>query len=148
VVRLGLWLGILPLRLRRYTLPTLLQRLTPERSRPPRCRPIEMGRMVRFVVWLCQRRCFRIRLFPKACLRQTLALYYVLTRLGYPVVMHFGILKKGGVLIGHSWVTLTGQPVAEDMHTQIFQIVYSYPTVASRGTSAEGGPCGAAELFL
>ena len=147
-LRLGGWLCTLPMQLRRYSLPRLLRRLTPGPGRRPRFGALEVDQAVRLVGWLCQRRCFRTRLFPRVCLRQALALYYVLTRLRYPVVLHFGILKKGGVLIGHSWVTVAGEPVTEDMHTQLFHIIYSHPTAVSRGTSAEGGPCRTAGLFV
>jgi hypothetical protein len=134
VLRLAGWLCVLPMRLRMYPLPELLRRLMPEQGRRTRSYAIEMDQAVRLVAWVCQRRCFRTRLFPRTCLRQALALYYVLTRLGYPVAIHFGILKKGDMLIGHSWVTVAGQPVAEDRHTQIFSIVYSYPTASFHET--------------
>jgi len=127
-VRVGLWLCGLPLRLRVYTLPSLLHRLTlTRRARRPL---LEMDDAVATVVRLCQARLFRLPLFPRPCLRQALALYYVLTHLGYPVVIHFGVRKEREELHGHSWVTCQGMPVAERTPTDLFTIVYSYPVPA------------------
>jgi hypothetical protein len=86
-----------------------------------------MDRMVRLVVRVCHLRCFRPPLFPRACLRQALALYYMLRRLGYPAAIHFGIHKAEEALHGHSWVTVQGQIVAESMPVEAFHEVYSYP---------------------
>jgi len=89
--------------------------------------PQEMDRMVRLVVRVCRLRCFRPPLFPRACLRQALALYYTLRRMGYPVAIHFGVHKAEEALHGHSWVTVQGQVVAESMSVEVFHEVYSYP---------------------
>jgi transglutaminase superfamily protein len=129
-VRVGLWLCGLPLRLRVYPLPTLLHRLTRVcRTQGPL---IERDDAVATVVRLCQARLFRLPFFPRSCLRQALALSYVLTRMGYPVTIHFGVRKAGGALHGHSWVTCQGMPVAEHTRTDLFTIVYSYPASAGR----------------
>ena len=47
VVRLGVWLAVLPVRLRRHTLPKLLQRLTPRPARAQRPSPHERDVVVR-----------------------------------------------------------------------------------------------------
>jgi hypothetical protein len=127
-VRVGLWLCGLPLRLRVFSLPTLLHRLT--RARRTRGRLLEMDHAIETVVQLCQGRLFRLPLFPQSCLRQALALYYLLTRMDYPVAIHFGVRKEGEALHGHSWVTFQGTPVAERTRTGLFTIVYSYPAPA------------------
>jgi len=127
-VRVGLWLFGLPLRLRVYSLPTLLHRLP--LARRTRGHRLEMDHAIETVVPLCQSWLFRLPLFPRPCLRQALALYYVLTRLGYPVAIHFGVRKEREELHGHSWVTCQGTPVAERTPTDLFTIVYSYPAPA------------------
>ena len=71
-----------------------------------------MDHAVRTVVRVCQARLFRLPIFPRACLRQALALYYVLTALGYPATIHFGARKGDEALHGHSWVTIRGMSVA------------------------------------
>jgi hypothetical protein len=92
----------------------------------------EMDGVVRVVVWVSHRWLFRLLGFPRACLRQSLALYYVLTRLGYPVTIHFGVQKVGAVLHGHSWVTVQGTPVAESTPLGDFQQVYTYASATAR----------------
>jgi hypothetical protein len=137
-VRVGVWLLGLPLRLRHHSLPGLLDRLAVVK-RPPSDSPQEMDRMVRLVVWVCRLRCFRLPLFPRACLRQALALYYTLCRLGYPVTIHFGVHKAEEALHGHSWVTVQGQIVAESMPVDAFHEVYSHPPAAAGAGSVQHG---------
>jgi Transglutaminase-like superfamily len=147
-VRVGLWLCGLPILLRRHPLPAFLRRLTPVRGRRECSRPLALPHATRVVVRVCQLRCFRLPIFPQACLRRALALYYVLTRCGYAVEIHFGIRRAGEVLHGHSWVTVQGQPVAEHTRTDLFTVVYSYASTAGRCThrtkhsSCEGGTHG------
>jgi hypothetical protein len=131
-VRLGLWLCWLPILLRVYTLPGLLQRLTPLRGRQQSRSPPEMDQAVRMVVRLCQLRLFRRPMFPRPCLRQALALYYVLIRMGYPVKIHFGVYKEGEDLHGHSWVTVQGMPVAERTLGEACKVIYSFPLASHR----------------
>ena len=91
-----------------------------------------MERTVSIVARLCRLRMFRLPWFPRACLRQSLALYRVLTRMGYPVEIHFGIHKDGEILQGHSWVTLQGRSIADENPTEVFKLVYSYPRAQYR----------------
>ena len=142
-VRASMWLCVLPIRLHRSPLPTLLARLTPARARQPL--PVnapDLQRLMRLVVWVCHLRLFRTRVFPRACLRQSLALYYALSRIGYPVVIHFGVHKEEDLLHGHSWVTVSGTAVAEPTSLDVFHVVYSYPAAssASGSRSVEGLP--------
>ena len=51
--------------------------------------------------------------------------------MGYPVEIHFGALKDGEDLYGHSWVTMHGEPVADTARSGIFKVVYSYPSARS-----------------
>ncbi|HEY7496232.1 MAG TPA: lasso peptide biosynthesis B2 protein [Candidatus Tectomicrobia bacterium] len=127
-IRLGVWLLGLPVRLRRYPLPVLLERLAAVGEQQAGGSPQDLERVVRLVVRVCRLRCFRLRLFPRACLRQALALYYILTRMGYAVTIHFGVHKVGEELRGHSWVTIQGTPVAESTPAGVFHCVYAYPS--------------------
>ena len=83
------------------------------------------------VTTVCQFRLFRFPLFPRACLRQSLTMYRVLTAMGYPVMIHFGVRKQGAAFVGHSWVTLNGRPLAERGSPE-FTAVYSYPLPTDR----------------
>jgi hypothetical protein len=130
-VHVGVWLLGLPIRLRRQSLPRLLDRLAVVKGQLSSDSPQEMDRMVRLIVWVCRLRCFRLSLFPRPCLRQALALYYTLRRMGYPVTIHFGVHKAEEVLHGHSWVTVQGQVVAESMPVEAFHEVYSHPPAAA-----------------
>ncbi len=132
----------LPILLRFRTLPELLEQLTQRKGqRRKRIRPT-LDRAVQIIVRVCHLRPFRRPFFPRTCLRQALALYDMLTYLGYAVIIHFGILKMGEELRGHSWVTLDGKPIAENGDPgACHHIVYSYPS--SQPGSARDG----AEMF-
>lgn len=124
-------LCLLPVLEKFHSLPALLTRLTP--SRPDRKVPgdDEMDRVVLLVRRLCHRRPFRSALFPKACLRQSLVLYHVLTHKGYPVEFHLGARKQGEELICHSWLTLFEKPVGEREIPKVIRTLYCYPTPAN-----------------
>jgi len=117
----------LPVLLRLYALPTLLHRLTTPDATGMAPSEVKRDRAVRVVLRVCQLRPFRFRLFPRTCLRQALALYYMLTRLGYPVMIHFGVRKGKEELQGHSWITVKGMPVTQREGSSPYNIVYSYP---------------------
>jgi Transglutaminase-like superfamily len=136
-LRLAAWLCLLPIIMRLHPLPEILQRFTSVRRQPNERSPLEMDRAVQIVVRICRLGLFHLPLFPRACLRQSLALYFVLTRMGYPVEIHFGIRKDGEDLGGHSWVTLDGKPVADRTHTGVFAAVYSYPPISRPSMSDE-----------
>lgn len=119
---------VLPLRMRSAPLPLLLQRMTARRgSRGSEATSLDVERVAQVVERICHIRVFRSALFPRACVRQSLALYRALTGLGYPVVIHFGVRKNGERVTGHSWVTLHGQVIADRPSVGRFEPVYSYP---------------------
>ena len=118
-----------PILLHFRTLPELLEQLTRRKGKRRRKPRPTLDRAVEIIVRVCHLRPFRGRLFPRTCLRQALALYDMLTYLGYAVTIHFGILKIGEELRGHSWVTLEGKPMAEKGDPGIcHHLVYSYPS--------------------
>jgi hypothetical protein len=43
------------------------------------------------------------------------------------VEIHFGAVKDGETLQGHSWVTIQGEPVADTARSELFKVVYTYP---------------------
>jgi hypothetical protein len=122
---LVLWLVWLPAALRIYTIPRLLERLAQSR-RNDASNSMNLNEAVKIATRICNLRPFRSRFFPQRCLRQSLTLYRTLTRMGYPVELHFGVYKNGEKLRGHSWVTIEGKPVAEGTRTEIFKSIYSY----------------------
>jgi hypothetical protein len=138
VLRLGVWLCLLPIFLRLRSLPMLLQRLTPVRERHKK-NSIELDRALHIVIGLCHMRIFYLPIFPKVCLRQSFALYHVLNRMGYPVEIHFGVQKQGEELMGHSWVTIQGKPVADTARREIFKPVYSYRSSSPLDVMSKSG---------
>jgi hypothetical protein len=132
-------LCLLPILENSHTLPALLGRLAPIRPKKQTADMFAMERAIRLVLRICHRRPFRSALFPKACLRQSLVLYHVLTYLGFPVEFHLGVRKQGEELIAHSWVTMQGEPLADTARSGVFKVVYSYPynTLSSGGIEIE-----------
>ena len=129
-LKCGFWLCRLPLLLRFYSLPGLLERITSPGTSVGSASSMEMDQAVNVVVRLCGLRFFRLPFFPRACLKQSLVLYRVLVRMGRPVRIHFGVQRRGSAIEGHSWVTLHGRPIAERVPPETFATVYSYPLQA------------------
>jgi hypothetical protein len=50
-------------------------------------------------------------LYRATCLRQSLALWWLLRRRHIPAELRIGVRKDGGELQAHAWVELAGQPV-------------------------------------
>jgi hypothetical protein len=126
-VRVGGWLCLLPILLRIYSLSTLLQRLNQVRGK---CRrdTHDVEQVVHIVVRVCNLRPFNWQIFPRRCLRQSLSIYRTLIQFGYPAEIHFGIRKDDADLVGHSWVTMQGKTVADRAQSDLFKVVYSYPS--------------------
>jgi hypothetical protein len=121
-----LWLCWLPVALRVHIIPILLKRLALSEAHVKRT-PMELRETIGFVTRVCNLRVFRSRIFPKQCLRQSLALYRTLSQMGYPVEIHFGVKKDDKNFQGHSWVTIHGESVADTAPDGHFKAVYSYP---------------------
>ena len=130
--RVGLFLCSLPLRVRRQALPLMLQRLTSATGRPIAGRAMEPGRVVQIVRRVCRLGVFGLPVFPKLCLRQSLALFRFLSRMGYPVEIHFGVQKDGRNLGGHSWVVLHGRTLGERSPAEEFRTIYSHAAASER----------------
>lgn len=127
---LVLWLIWLPVMLRIHAIPMLFKRLARSKNHIGN-RPIELRDAVDIVKRISNLRPFRSRIFPRRCLRQSLALYRTLCQMGYAVEIHFGVMKDGRNFQGHSWVTMQGEHVADTARSDIFKIVYSYPPAES-----------------
>lgn len=126
-LRVSVWLCLLPLRLRARTLPGLLADTTYRRARKWTWPSFEKAHTVSVVQRVCGLPLFRTAIFPRACLRESLALYHVLTSLGHPVRIHVGVRMDGSGFTAHSWVTLDGEPVGGPRGDALFRTLYSYP---------------------
>ena len=124
--QVALWVCALPVWIRLLSLPALLGSLTAARKSRTHAGALNLDETVAIVARVCRWRLFRSRPFPRSCLRQSLALFRVLTRMGYPVMIHFGVQTRGPAFLGHSWVTLNGRPLAEAESPRRFTSVYSY----------------------
>jgi hypothetical protein len=126
IITSGLWLCMLPILLRRHALPELLRRTT-ERNYGRRPTTINLDASMGALIRLCQCPFFRLPLFPKHCMRQSLVLYRAMIRMGYPVAIHFGVHKNETSFRGHSWITVNGRLLGEPGPVSHFTTVYSYP---------------------
>jgi hypothetical protein len=138
--RMAVWLCELPVLLPVLPLPALLRRITSRAShQTPAEGALPPDVVADVAVHVCRLPMFRVRPFPRACLRQSLVLFRALTTMGYPATIHFGVRKEGQAVEGHSWVTLYGRPVAESGSVDAFAALYSFErdteTDAARRTS-------------
>lgn len=136
---LVLWLFWLPVMLRVHAIPMLLKRLA-RSEKHIRETPMELRDAVDIVTRICNLMPFRARIFPQRCLRQSLALYRTLSQMGYPVEIHFGVMKDSKNFHGHSWVTMQGEPVADTARSEVFRVVYSYPMPLETGRVTQNKP--------
>ncbi len=121
-----IWLHWLAVMLKFRSLPALLESLSRE-QRWARPAAVERDRAIRIVTRVCRVKLFRFSLFPRACLRRSLALYYVLNQMGYPVEIRLGVHKQDGAFHGHSWVTINGEPIDDKTPLEAFRVVYRFP---------------------
>ena len=133
-LELFLWLCCLPVLLHLRSISRLLQGLA-YGAQHKTTLSMQPKDVVAIVTRMSELRLFRSRFFPKRCLRQSLALYRTLCRMGYPVEIHFGAVKNGEDLRGHSWVTLEGASVADTANSELFRVVYTYPPKCSDSLS-------------
>jgi hypothetical protein len=81
---------------------------------------------VRIVGAVCRLWVFRLSFFPRPCLRESLALFHVLRRMGRPAHFHLGVRKYGEALRAHSWITCESLSVGTDGRSR-YRTLYSYP---------------------
>lgn len=88
---------------------------------------LEPSRVIAIVHRVSGAPLFLLPVFPRTCMRRSLALYRELTRMGYGAAIHFGVRCAGTELEGHSWVTLNGAPIGEPHSLEPLSVAYSYP---------------------
>jgi hypothetical protein len=132
-MRVGVWLCALPVRWHLRGVTELLRELGPPRPTAS-IRSFDLSSAVRIVQRVSRLRLFRLPLFPRACLREALGLYHVLTRAGYPVQFCIGVRKSGENLVAHSWVALHGTPIPRHDEDRSFTLVYRYPDTGQVGS--------------
>jgi hypothetical protein len=125
--RVAIFLLWLPFRLRYMTLPRLLDRLGRDSRRWPGIPPPDHERAAAIVGRVCRARLFRLACFPRACLREALALYDALKGPDPDIRLHLGVFTDRGLLHAHSWVSRHGRPIGPGEPCRRFRILYSYP---------------------
>ena len=58
-------------------------------------------------------RAARHHLYPMTCLRQSLALQWLLSRQGIQTELRFGVRREAGKLDAHAWLEYQGEPIGE-----------------------------------
>lgn len=61
----------------------------------------------------------RHHLYPMSCLRQSLALQWLLGRRGIVADLRFGVRKEVDGLDAHAWLEYAGQPIGEPQATAV-----------------------------
>jgi hypothetical protein len=124
--------------LRFIAVPTVLDKLqkSAESARPT---PLGAAAIVRVVRRVCTMPVFRLRLFPRDCLLQSLAFFYAFRSAGYQARIHFGVRKTGGDLQAHSWVSLPEIPAARPGQAD-FKLIFSFPQYGPASESSSSAP--------
>ncbi len=90
--------------------------------RAPNPDRIDIGR----INWLTRgvlRRLFSSRY----CMKRSLILFHYLRKAGREARIVFGVVKESGRLEGHAWVTVNGEPFAEEGPVDRYTVTYTYP---------------------
>lgn len=121
IVKIGLWLLLMPFLIRTMSLKKLLHMLTPKNSENRTGYSKE--KIIEYTfLWLSQNN----PLFSRNCLKRCLVLYHFLRKEGFNVSFVLGVRREQGKLRGHSWLLLEGAPLFEEEDTN-YSVIYSYP---------------------
>lgn len=60
-------------------------------------------------------------------MKRSLVLFHFLRKAGEDAEIVFGVVKDGDKLEGHAWVTVNGQPFAEEGPVDKYTVTYRYP---------------------
>src|SRR5262249_40074529 len=103
-------------------------RVNQRRERPG---SLALYRAFSIVLRVSELRIFELPLFPKACMRRSLALYYALRRLAHEVEIHSCVRKDRAGLRVPSGVMLAGGPLGQQTQAA-FQPIFKYPGSESK----------------
>jgi hypothetical protein len=134
--RLAIFLCLLPILLRIYSLPRLLLRLG-KPSQDPWGRFLQFESIVQVVRRVSNLPFLRPPLFPRSCLLHSLIYYHALRGAGYTVQIHFGIRRTGAELQGHSWLTIPKTAAAQGNRMKAFNTIFSYPSTSFLSSGQE-----------
>jgi Transglutaminase-like superfamily len=107
VIKAALLLGSTKLGLKLLPF-RLLRRLTDSLSRPTAWVPAPDRFSAEKIAWAVE---LVGRYVPSTCLSRALSAQVLLARRGYPVLLHFGVVKEGERFLAHAWLESEGQVV-------------------------------------
>lgn len=119
--------GLLPAAIERLPLDRLLRGLTPASARFAGRGEVATLEAVERATDLVLR---RVRVTRTTCLLRSLIRYRCLRERGVEVVFKMGLRERQGVMEGHAWIELRGQPVLERESTD-YQVTFVYPPSAA-----------------
>jgi hypothetical protein len=122
--RVGLWLCQSAFLVRWCSLPALCRAASA--GRRIHSGRLEPSRLAAVVHRVCGLPVFSLPIFPRVCVRRSLALHRELSRMGYATTICFGVRRDGSGLSGHSWVAVNGVPLAEPHPVHALTLTYSY----------------------
>lgn len=67
--------------------------------------------------------------FAGKCLARSIALWFLLKRMGIETDLRFGMKKENGKLLAHSWVEYKGKPLTLDPEVQLHYKTFSEPII-------------------
>ena len=85
-------------------------------------KPVDIGR----IHWMT-RGILRRMFAGRYCMKRSLVLFHFLRKAGRDAEIVFGVAKAGEKLEGHAWVTVNGQPFAEEGPVDRYAVTYKYP---------------------
>jgi len=125
---------VLPLLLRRLSVPRLLQLLTPRARVGTPAGTERVERLVGYSNIILYRRFW---VYRPNCLKRSLLLYYFLRQAGYEVQLYLGVQPTAldGEKGGHAWLMYRGEPFQEPQSERLadYVVTYRYPDDSSQG---------------
>src|SRR4030067_1451152 len=100
--KIGLLVIALPVMTKVFSLPKLMEILTPKRKKKTFLQE-EIDLIIHFTDLILNQRVF---IFHPTCLKKSLVLYHFLNRYGLGVAINFGVKRDNDNLKGHGWRTL------------------------------------------
>ena len=119
----------LPIAYRRRSLSELLVRLEKRRS----CDSLPADKVARIVRRIASLRLFRMRFFPRICLRRALTGFALLSGGRWDPVFVIGVSSTHDGISAHSWIELSGSPLEERRSVEAFSVIYTYPVNVTPG---------------
>jgi len=139
-VRILLLATILPLLIKRLTIPRLLKLLTPQNSKSGRISgPDEIiDKIEKYTLYILSRDFW---VYRNICLKRSLVLYHFLRKYGVHVTVCFGVRynnerfhgAEGKKMEGHAWLLYKGDIFLEKNveETKKYKMTYCYPEIIS-----------------